>query len=336
MKEKVSFSSQDVNELFAEIGRNLESVVVPEKYERFIRWPSRICDGWIRRYKLRPGLELSVQNVTFHEPYIIESEYRGPMPFALGFGVSGHIRGMLKGIKGGIQFDPWQNSIGVSSYSRGISQYSVGQPHLYVSIAIEPEIFHRLLDGQTEQMPTQFQRIIDGKDQSPYLQTRQMLSATKKVVQQVLNCPYQGVTKRLYLESKTIELIAYSLHQVSESQKQPLQRPPLKPAEAERIRWAEKILLDNLSNPPSLAALAKQVELNEYKLKVGFRQLLGTTAFGCLREHRMQQARQLLMTRPLSVVEVARTVGYASETSFSAAFKERFGMSPSIYRGSSL
>ena len=333
---KVSFSIQDIDELFAELGQTAGSVIFPEKYEQLIKWPSRICEGWIKRCSLRPGLELCMQTATFQEPFILETKYMSEMPYSFGFCVSGNVRGMLKGLKGGLHFGPGQNIIGFASHTKGTLQYSAEQPIIFVSVTIEPEIFNSLVDGQTEQMPTQFQRMIDGKDQSPCVQTRQMLSAMKKVVQQVLTCPYQGVTKRLYLESKTLELIAYSLHQASESQEQPLQQPPLKPAEAERIRWAEKILLDNLSNPPSLAALAKQVELNEYKLKVGFRQVLGTTAFACLREHRMQQAKQLLMTRPLSVVEVARTVGYASETSFSAAFKERFGMSPSTYRGSIL
>ncbi len=53
-------------------------------------------------------------------------------------------------------------------------------------------------------------------------------------------------------------------------------------------------MLRNISNPPSLIELARQVGINECTLKRGFRQIFGNTMFGYLHDYRMEQARQLL------------------------------------------
>jgi AraC family transcriptional regulator, transcriptional activator of the genes for pyochelin and ferripyochelin receptors len=51
--------------------------------------------------------------------------------------------------------------------------------------------------------------------------------------------------------------------------------------------------------PPSLLELSRQIGLNDYKLKLGFKQLFGNTVFGYVWEQRMQQAR-FLLTAPIS------------------------------------
>ncbi|NJP11476.1 MAG: helix-turn-helix transcriptional regulator [Leptolyngbyaceae cyanobacterium RU_5_1] len=107
--------------------------------------------------------------------------------------------------------------------------------------------------------------------------------------------------------------------------------PSLKPDDIDRIYYARKILLQNLGHPPSLMELARAVGMNDRKLKEGFRQVFGTTVFGCLHDYRMEQARSLLRERQLNVKQVARVVGYASPTSFHAAFCKRFGMTPGAY-----
>jgi AraC-like DNA-binding protein len=47
---------------------------------------------------------------------------------------------------------------------------------------------------------------------------------------------------------------------------------------------------------------------------------------------RMQKAARLLAQAELSVREVARRVGYVSESAFSRNFREQFGASPGRFR----
>ncbi|MEM9220746.1 MAG: AraC family transcriptional regulator [Cyanobacteria bacterium P01_F01_bin.150] len=283
---------------------------------------------------LRPGLELFVQVALFHERFILETEFRSLAPFSLGFFVSGDSRGIVKGLREDLNFSSGQSSFSAVSDATGVVEYCVGKPVIFLSISMDTEVLYKFLDGHIGLLPRQFQQFMEGKDRAPCVQTSWMTATTKMAVQQALNCPYQGLTKRLYLESKAIEIFTYFLDQLSSDLEKTSQKPFLKPADIERIHQAKEILVDNLTHPPSLASLAKSVDLNDHKLKIGFRQVFGTTAFGYLREHRMYHARELLVTRALSVVEISRAVGYASETSFSAAFKEKFGVPPTVYRAS--
>ncbi|NJK75120.1 MAG: helix-turn-helix transcriptional regulator [Microcoleus sp. SU_5_6] len=90
--------------------------------------------------------------------------------------------------------------------------------------------------------------------------------------------------------------------------------------------------MSNIESPPSLLELAKKAGINDYKLKIGFREVFGTTVFGYLRNQRMEQARQLLLEQQMNVSEVAQTVGYASLSQFSTAFKHYFGITPKTYQ----
>lgn len=82
----------------------------------------------------------------------------------------------------------------------------------------------------------------------------------------------------------------------------------------------------------SVAALADEVAMSRSKFAEKFKALVGETPLAYLTRWRMHLAATLLLDPNLTVGEVARRVGYESETSFSKAFKRRFGISPSAYR----
>ncbi|MDF5721948.1 MAG: AraC family transcriptional regulator, partial [Rhizonema sp. PD37] len=95
--------------------------------------------------------------------------------------------------------------------------------------------------------------------------------------------------------------------------------------------YAREILLKNLDNPPSLIQLARQVGLNDRKLKLGFRYCFGTTVFGYLHDYRMELAHKLLIEKNMNVTQVARKVGYASLSSFHHAFRKKFAVNPKSF-----
>ena len=147
-----------------------------------------------------------------------------------------------------------------------------------------------------------------------------------------MTCPYQGNVRQRYLESKTLELLALKLEQMRQPEVVSNNKISLKSDDIHRLYQARQILLTDIEHPPSLLELARQVGINDFKLKRGFRQIFGTTVFGCLYEHRMERAKQLLDTHHLKVAQIAQTVGYANPSQFSAAFKRKFGFSPKVYR----
>lgn len=181
--------------------------------------------------------------------------------------------------------------------------------------------------GSSGQLPTELQHLVRPVEQENYTRVAKITPLMESVMWQILRCPFQGITKRMYLESKALELVSLVLEQESEIQKgQRAIKPPA--GTLKRIHYARTLLLQNLHDPPSLPDLARQAKLNEYTLKRGFRQVFGTTVFAYLHKYRLEQARQLLITGQMAVSEVMAAVGFTDRQHFAAAFRKQFGLSP--------
>ena len=147
-------------------------------------------------------------------------------------------------------------------------------------------------------------------------------------IHQILDCPYRGSLRRLYLESKTLELITHNLAQLVVDKNGHDKTFILQSDDIERVREARNVLIYDLEKPPTLLELARRVGINKNKLNQGFRHIFGTSVFDYLRIRRLEQARQLLENREKNVTEAAFEVGYAQQRNFSRAFKKHFGTNP--------
>ena len=100
------------------------------------------------------------------------------------------------------------------------------------------------------------------------------------------------------------------------------------------FRAAQRLLHEDLAQPPDLMSLAKAVGTNARRLNEAFRSCAGATVFEYLREARMEQARKLLRETSLAVQVIASDLGYDNPANFATAFRARFGLSPRDYRKS--
>jgi AraC-like DNA-binding protein len=82
----------------------------------------------------------------------------------------------------------------------------------------------------------------------------------------------------------------------------------------------------------TVADLAAASAVSRSVLDERFRTVLGRSPIRYLTEWRMHLAEELLATTDLSVIAVARRVGYDSEEAFSRAYKRERGCSPSHWR----
>ncbi len=65
-----------------------------------------------------------------------------------------------------------------------------------------------------------------------------------------------------------------------------------------------------------------------------FRQAYGVPPYGYLNQQRMEAAKMLLSTSPLSIQEIATQVGFEDPNYFSKYFRKKFGESPKNFRDS--
>ncbi len=143
---------------------------------------------------------------------------------------------------------------------------------------------------------------------------------------QIENAELMGNCIVPYIDSKVLELLSLHLNQ---SQK-PIS-DSLKVRDIDAIHEAGHILIGNIHNPPRIQDLARQVGINEKKLKQGFHKVFNTTPYGYLFEYKMNLAVQMLRNTSKTITEIGYLCGYNSPSHFCSAFKGHFGVSPGMF-----
>lgn len=146
----------------------------------------------------------------------------------------------------------------------------------------------------------------------------------------IRQCPFAGITRYIFTESKLLELFVLQMDQVHAIQSNAV-REYWSPADKEKLYAVKEFIAASYLEPLSLQALTRQFGLNEFKLKKGYKYFFQTTVFGDIHRLRMQQARHLLTERLMNVTEVACHIGYNNLSSFSHAFKKVFGFNPGSF-----
>ena len=181
------------------------------------------------------------------------------------------------------------------------------------------------------ELPAELRSLLPGSHHWQQVFSPQITGVMRLVVQQILRCPFNGATERLYLQGKVCELMALYVAAVA-AVAEPVTdfaTATLRPDTTERIHSAAEILRSHLEHPPSQIDLAQQVGVGIRTLQKGFKAVFGLTPFAYLTQQRMHLAEQLLRQRNCTVAEVSNIVGYAHTARFAAAFKRYFGITPS-------
>ncbi|WP_103070148.1 helix-turn-helix domain-containing protein [Aquimarina sediminis] len=151
----------------------------------------------------------------------------------------------------------------------------------------------------------------------------------QSVINEILNCSYTHELKDLFLLSKSIELLVLQAEVFNKKNELNFIRSN---TDKKKLFEAKEILNSKIDTPPTIVQLSKLVNLNEYKLKKGFKELFGTTIFGHIHKTRMTLAKRLLWGTQKSAKEIAYQIGYSSPQHFSNAFKKEFGATPDSIR----
>lgn len=104
---------------------------------------------------------------------------------------------------------------------------------------------------------------------------------------------------------------------------------------AEQVRLVSHLrdhLLTERDSYVSLSRLAEEHHLSVSHLQKLFRQVYGAPIYRYLKEYRLEKAAVELSGSERRIVEIALAAGYESASKFSSAFKQRYGVTPSIYR----
>lgn len=222
--------------------------------------------------------------------------------------------------------------LAVMQKSRHAFQYSSGYEaehriiasHFHaLSIDIHPDFFKSLMTTTAGDA----HELYDSFSKGESLQSVLMLQPRmQEIIHYILQCPFQGVTRYLFIESKVLELLALQIDQISSTKKL---KPATSNGDIEKLLAVREFIESHYLEPLSLAGLCKTFSLNEFKLKKGYKELFHSTVFGHINSLRMEKARKILSHGQMNISEIADFIGYKNIGSFSAEYKKRFGYSPS-------
>lgn len=307
-------------ELYEQHAQSHTRNILIDEFETFSKLPECLGEGYQREIEIAPGIALAIFNNKYARDVVLKVPVHDHLVqfSVLSSGLIHHDE--VYPVLGGKC--TYLSGSGVSPAY--VARYQKLQNIVGVSIELEPELLQQFLVGGHSYLEF-FIKNNDWKESF----FPDVTPAMQVVVQQILNCPYQGVTKRLYLQGKVFELLAMQLNPILAEWGQLQPSPQLKPGTIERIYHARDILTRQLENPPSLLELAQQVGISDRTLRRGFQKLFGTTVFGYLTHQRMKKSEQLLLDSDRTIAEVANMVGYCHLGHFAAAFKRHFGITPS-------
>lgn len=140
----------------------------------------------------------------------------------------------------------------------------------------------------------------------------------------ILTCKLTGELYSIYTQAKALELLTLELSKLDKKKDEIF----LDNYDKEAIHHAREILINNMHNPPSIVELAKQVHLNEFKLKKGFKQVFNTTPYKLLNEYKMNKAKKLLEEGIYNINEISSIVGFKYANNFTNAFYKEFNIRP--------
>lgn len=215
-----------------------------------------------------------------------------------------------------------------SSAAECVSQFEKNKEYRIMDVYYSP-----FLLAELQEFFPQLHTLVSLSGASPVFTGKKIYSISaglKKIITDILSCPYDASTSRFYFDLKAKELLCAIVHFVYKGADP---RRKFHAAELKKIQFAHELLLKDIAQPPlTIRALAQQSNINEFALKKGFRELYQMSIFECLLAARMEKARELLLHTDLPIKAICSQAGYPRLSNFITAFRRIYGYTPGALR----
>jgi AraC-like DNA-binding protein len=215
--------------------------------------------------------------------------------------------------------------------SKGKYEVIPDMEYNYFLMVLSKEYYFHLVDRHSLLHTDFVAAIMQGNYTSLAAQDLAVTLEMKRVITDICECKKSGEIKRLFTESKVLELLMLQLEQMQLNGAKS-EKPIIRAEDMERLYEAKQLLDRDYANPPTIIELSRLIGLNEFKLKQGFKAYYGTTVYGYVTRLRMETARQMILHERKTIGEVAHAVGFKHQAHLTDAFKKYFGILPSEVR----
>ena len=218
-------------------------------------------------------------------------------------------------------------------YSRGISLEVENKSEIIETLGINfpPQVFVSLVGQLDAEMNAFIDKVVQEKPVIFSANWGAITPAIQTAIDGILLNPYRGRMEELFVLSKVLELMVLCFNNYRSKNASAIRFIKNK-ADRAKVIHARDYLNTHLDDPPSLAQVAREVGLNEFKLKHGFKETFGETLFAYLTKRRLNLAKLYLCNTDKSILEISQELGYSSPQHFHNQFKKHFGHTPNFVR----
>lgn len=165
--------------------------------------------------QLRSGLSVEIGNSENFHDWGLEIEHSNSYPLTLAFQILGKARALTADVNSDYYYESaGENYLFSVAGASEIEEKLAGEQLLSVRVRIEPDFLKTFSIGQSDLLPKEVYPLIDGNHPPAFhhcvgQSTPGMQVALQKITKQITNCPYEGVVKQMFIESKVLELITF-------------------------------------------------------------------------------------------------------------------------------
>ncbi|WP_319559374.1 AraC family transcriptional regulator [Marispirochaeta sp.] len=287
--------------------------------------------GIIKEIYLAPDAAVTLIDVRTVERFTFQTSMAVPHMVEAGFALEGNVEFSMKGSRHDFNTYAGQGYLSVAGGEmESILSVQPGQHVRIAEIRFSTESFDSYSAYADWVLPAPLKPAV-WSERETTLKCACLLSAEMRTgVDALLKNGFAGSLSAMEMEALCIDctscLVAFFRDGMGRT------RTLISSAELEKIREARDILRRRMENPPGIRELACMVNLNDYKLKTGFRQAFGSTVHRTLTGMRLQRAFELISEKGFTVTNAAIRVGFNNIGDFCMAFKRRYGVTPGKLR----
>ncbi len=301
--------------------------------EAVLKLPKELGEGEIRAVHFNDGLKLLTFDCTLYEVMTIQYENSKCVPLRFIYCSMGELTHSMGEEDVQYQLNTYMGAIACTKCSTIEKfRYPSNIPLMITIIQIDREKYIKKIECNLPDFPKPIAAIFeDVKAENSFLHQSNYSYAISECLDAMNNAKHTGIVRRIFLESKSLEILSYQINQFDDDMNFEGKRVLLKKYDVDKIVKARNILVEDIQNPPKIIELARLAGINQQKLKQGFKLVFDTTINRYLRDYRMNKAKMLILEGSMNIGEISQLVGYANASHFSKYFKKKYGVLPKQY-----